>query len=117
MGFNFNNKLIVEIDGNKLEVNISNPKIVVAFENMYNVSSELAKCNTIEMIEENNKKLSEVCKELIRECVGFRVFEELCNKQNLDIADLIDLSAYLADEITKFKQAKLNRFAKQSNTK
>lgn len=114
--FNFKNKLTLDIEGNKFIIDTSSTKIVEAHQKLVNDSLALVQAsketeeNALDNFPDNVKELIRLSSEYIKAVIGEEGFEKVFKNRILDYNDLSDLVMYICNEITTFKQNRMNKY-------
>lgn len=109
MAFNFNSKLILQIEEKMYEVDISQKSVIDA------VKSITEKSIAISKLVKADEKYIETCIrdniEFIQSILGPSSFDEIFKDREISTEDVFELSYYLLDEIGKFKESRLTRYS------
>lgn len=117
--FNFKNKLVLNIEGNKFTIDTSNEDLVKAQQKLVNDSLALAQKSkdaqekTLDNYPEHIKELISISSEYIKAVIGEEGFNKVFKDKVIDYNDLSDLVMYICDEITAFKQKRLTEYAQR----
>lgn len=112
MAFQFSSKLSLDIEGKKFEIDTSRESVIRAFQKLADESVALSKEEVSDdNLNENASRMVRICEEFVEQLLGKESFTTIFEGRQVSSEDVVDLTTYLCEEVKKYKEQRLMRFA------